>query len=132
MKKTSMSVREMQLLLGICKTESYWLIKKGYFEVRVIGRGMRIMVESFDEWYSSQFHYKRVDGVLPGTKWGDTLSIPDFGSLLGLSPGGAYWLVDHAKIETVIICNHKRIMRETFEKWYHSQSKYKIIKDCEV
>lgn len=132
MKKTSMSVREMQLLLGICKTESYWLVKKGYFEVRVIGRGMRIMVESFDEWYASQFHYKRVDGVLPGTKWGDTLSIPDFGNLLGLSPGGAYWLVDHAEIETVVICNHKRIMRETFEKWYHSQSKYKIIKDCEV
>ena len=78
------------------------------------------------------FHYKRVDGVLPGTKWGDTLSIPDFGNLLGLSPGGAYWLVDHAKIETVVICNHKRIMRETFEKWYHSQSKYKIVKDCEV
>lgn len=103
-----------------------------FFEVRVIGRGMRIMVESFDEWYSSQFHYKRVDGVLPGTKWGDTLSIPDFGNLLGLSPGGAYWLVDHAKIETVVICNHKRIMRETFEKWYHSQSKYKIVKDCEV
>ncbi len=44
MKKTSMSVREMQLLLGICKTESYWLVKKGFFEVRVIGRGMRIMV----------------------------------------------------------------------------------------
>ena len=39
-----MSVREMQLLLGICKTESYWLVKKGFFEVRVIGRGMRIMV----------------------------------------------------------------------------------------
>ena len=55
-----------------------------------------------------------------------------FGSLLGLSPGGAYWLVDHAKIETIVICNHKRIMRETFEKWYHSQSKYKIVKDCEV
>lgn len=25
-----------------------------------------------------------------------------------------------------------RDMRETFEKWYHSQSKYKIVKDCEV
>lgn len=48
MKKTSMSVREMQMLLGICKTESYWLVKKGFFEVRVIGRGMRIMVKSFD------------------------------------------------------------------------------------
>jgi len=29
-KKTSMSVREMQMLLGICKTESYWLVKKGF------------------------------------------------------------------------------------------------------
>ena len=31
-KRTSMSVPEMGRLLGLCKTESYWLIKKNYFK----------------------------------------------------------------------------------------------------
>ena len=30
-KRTSMSVPEMGRMLGLCKTESYWLIKKNYF-----------------------------------------------------------------------------------------------------
>ena len=31
-KRTSMSVPEMGRMLGLCKTESYWLIKKNYFK----------------------------------------------------------------------------------------------------
>lgn len=32
-KRTSMSVPEMGRMLGLGKTESYWLIKKNYFTV---------------------------------------------------------------------------------------------------
>ena len=31
--KTTMSVREMQHLLGLGKTDSYWLLHKNFFEV---------------------------------------------------------------------------------------------------
>lgn len=44
---TTMSVREMREILGIKKTESYWLIKKHYFDtVKIAGR-MRIVKKSF-------------------------------------------------------------------------------------
>ena len=36
-KRTSMSVPEMGRMLGLGKTESYWLIKKNYFKTILVG-----------------------------------------------------------------------------------------------
>ena len=63
MKKKSMSVREMRRLLGLGKTESYWLVKKNYFDTVIIGGKMRVMVDSFEEWYAGQNHYKKKDAA---------------------------------------------------------------------
>lgn len=46
--KTTMSVREMQHLLGLGKTESYWLIHKNFFEVIQINDKMRVVISSFE------------------------------------------------------------------------------------
>lgn len=61
----SMSVRQMGNLLGLKKTDSYWLIKKGYFKVILVKGRMRIMKDSFEEWYQGQTHYKKVAQELP-------------------------------------------------------------------
>ena len=58
-RKKSMSVPEMGRLLGLGKTESYYLVKKNWFEVVTIGGKMRVMVDSFEEWYAGQSHYKK-------------------------------------------------------------------------
>ena len=47
-KRTSMSVPEMGRLLGLGKTESYWLIKKNYFKTITVGGTMRVMIDSLD------------------------------------------------------------------------------------
>ena len=52
-KRTSMSVLEMGRMLGLGKTESYWLIKKNYFKTILVGNTMRVMIDSFEEWYKS-------------------------------------------------------------------------------
>lgn len=59
--KKSMSVMEMGRLLGLRKTESYWLIKKNYFMTIIAGKRMRVMLDSFEAWYAGQTHYKKVD-----------------------------------------------------------------------
>ena len=52
-----MSVPEMGKMLGLGKVESYWLVKKNYFKtIQVAGR-MRVMLDSFEDWYAGQFHY---------------------------------------------------------------------------
>ena len=43
-KRTSMSVPEMGRMLGLGKTESYWLIKKNYFKTILVGNTMRVMI----------------------------------------------------------------------------------------
>ena len=60
---TSMSVRQMGNLLGLGKTDSYWLIKKNLFKVIKVKGRMRIMRDSFEEWYQSQTHYRKVNAV---------------------------------------------------------------------
>lgn len=65
-KRTSMSVLEMGRMLGLGKTESYWLIKKNYFKTILVGNTMRVMIDSFEEWYANQFKYQKVDGTPPG------------------------------------------------------------------
>ena len=43
--KKSISVPEMRRILGLGKTESYWLIKKGYFKTIMLFGKMRVMVD---------------------------------------------------------------------------------------
>lgn len=61
MAKISMSVIEMGQMLGLSKTEAYWLVKKNYFITIIAGKRMRVMVDSFESWYAGQTHYKKVD-----------------------------------------------------------------------
>jgi len=63
MRNKSMSVMEMGRMLGLKKTNSYWLIKKGWFETVMVAGKMRVMVDSFEEWYQSQTHYRKVNAV---------------------------------------------------------------------
>lgn len=60
MRKKSMSVREMGRMLGLGKTNSYWLVKKHYFETILVAGKMRVLVDSFEDWYQNQTHYKKV------------------------------------------------------------------------
>jgi len=64
--KTTMSVREMQHLLGLGKTDSYWLLHKNFFEVILINEKMRIVISSFEKWYANQVKYHKVNGPPPG------------------------------------------------------------------
>lgn len=58
-RKKSISVPEMGRLLGLGKTESYYLVKKNWFKVVTIGGKMRVMADSFEEWYAGRITIKR-------------------------------------------------------------------------
>lgn len=127
MAKTSMSVREMGRLLGLRKTESYWLVKKNVFEVREVAGKMRVMIASFEEWYSGQFHYKKITGELPGSKWSEsTLSVAEVAERLNICECSVYDLLKKELFEVPIIDNRIRIDRCSFEMWFDSQTRYPI------
>ena len=116
--KTSMSVPEMGKMLGLGKVESYWLVKKNYFKtIQVAGR-MRVMLDSFEDWYAGQFHYKKVDGTPPGEKWRHTtMSVPEMAD------------VKRGYFETTLIDRRIRIITSSFEAWYQKQTHYVKISE---
>ena len=48
-----MTVPEMGKLLGLKKTDRYWLVHKNVFESKEIAGKMRINIASFEKWYDS-------------------------------------------------------------------------------
>lgn len=58
--KTSMSIMELGRLLGLSKTEAYWLVKKRFFTTITVGKHMRVLIDSFESWYAGQSHYTKV------------------------------------------------------------------------
>ena len=71
-KKKWMSVSEMGELLGLKKTDRYWLVHKNFFETKEIAGKMRVNIESFEKWYANQIKYHKVTGEEPGKKLKET------------------------------------------------------------
>lgn len=132
-KKTSMSVPEMRRILGLGKTDAYWLVKKNYFKTIVAGGRMRVMIDSFEEWYANQFSYNKVEGPPPGANLRDsTMSVSEIAQLLGIVEGTAEELLGRIKLEQVYIYGKRRIVKSSFEAWYQSQSFYRTVEDQEA
>ena len=92
--KTTISVPEMTRLLGLKKTEGYWLVHKKQFQTVMIAGQMRIVLSSFEEWYANQTHYKKVDGSAPGSEIKSiSYSINDLSKLLNISDDCVYDLL---------------------------------------
>lgn len=196
-KATTLSVMQMGKLLGLGKTESYWLVHKNYFDTIMVAGQMRVLRADFENWYAHQTHYRKVNGPEPGAsltkehysikeimemlalskdavhclvrkarlpiirfpnsnawfipvdeferwftsqshyqKGGDrkqnqqmmqtTISIPEFGRILGLKRHPSYHAAEQLKDELTIIevAGHKRITKDSFEKWYSNQTTY--------
>ena len=65
-KRTWMTVPEMGKLLGLKKTDQYWLVHKNVFESKEIAGKIRINIASFEKWYANQIKYHKVTGEEPG------------------------------------------------------------------
>ena len=64
--KKWMTVTEMGDLLGLKKTDRYWLVHKNVFESKKIAGKMRVNIGSFEKWYANQVKYRKITGEEPG------------------------------------------------------------------
>ena len=130
--KTTMSVREMGQILGLSKTESYWLVHKQCFETTLVQEVMRVNVKSFEHWYANQIKHKKVDGTPPGEELRSySYSVQEIADLLGVSDDVVYALLKRDHIETFEVDTWMRIRKDIFETWYKSQRKYRTEADRE-
>lgn len=123
--KRTMSVPEMRKLLGVKKTESYWLVHKNYFKTELINGTMRVDIASFEKWYANQTKHKKVTSEKPGAQLCATsYSFRDVANMLGEYDGTIYDLWNRKGLPTVTVNYRKRIPREIFDSWYENQNEY--------
>ena len=128
--KTTMSVPEMRHLLGLKKTDSYWLVKKGVFDTIIVNNQMRVVIASFEKWYSNQVHYHKVDGTPPGTKLqSKSYSIRELADLLAVTDETVYEIIRRNNLKTFTVDFHTRVRKTVFNHWYAQQSKYRTPED---
>ena len=120
-----MSVAEMRRLLGLGKTDSYWLVHQGYFETILVNGKMRVVIDSFEAWYAMQTKHRKVTGEEPGTRLHEeTLSAGEIAELLGVSKQQANVLIRQEKLPFVKIHCQFQVPKAAFERWYASQNHY--------
>lgn len=71
----------------------------------------------FEEWYASQFHYKKVDGPAPGQKYANTLSASEAGAVLGMEGSRLYEFLKTEPFDIVWADDHPRIDKHSLEEW---------------
>lgn len=127
----TMSVPDLMRILGLGKTSTYRLVNQCYFKTYVVFGKMRIDVESFEKWYAGQFHYKKVNGERPGTDHIETIAPTTIAKVLGVSKSTAYDFLNNGEIEFIVVKGKRRVIRQSFEDWYASQNRFKMIKTIE-
>lgn len=123
--KTTMSVPEMRRMLGLGKTDSYWLVHQGFFKTILVNGKMRVVIDSFEYWYARQFKHRKVTGEEPGSKLREeTYSAREIADMLDISKQQANILVRQAQLPFTKVHNQFQIPKAAFDKWYASQSHY--------
>lgn len=123
--RRTMSVPEMRKLLGLKKTESYWLVHRKFFKTETIGGMMRIDLESFEKWYANQVKYKKAGGEEPGKELREkSYSFKKAANILGIHDCDLYNIWKNEKLEYITVDFVRRIPVDIFEKWYADQDIY--------
>ena len=126
--RRTMSVLEIRKLLGLKKTESYWLIHRNFFRTEIIGGMMRIDLESFEKWYANQVKYRKVVGEAPGKELREkSYSFKEAANILGIHDCDLYDIWKNEKLEYITVDFVRRIPVDIFEKWYADQDVYRKV-----
>ena len=129
--KKTMSVPDVMRILGLGKTSAYRLVNQCRFKTYLVMGKMRVDVDSFEDWYAGQFHYKKVNGERPGKRYGKTISPSTIAEVLGVPRSTADDLLNRELVEYIWIDGRRRVTRDSFEKWLASQSRYTKVKEIE-
>lgn len=132
-KKVTMSVREMREMLGLKKTDSYWLVHRELFETVLVNGRMRVVTESFEAWYANQIKYHKVGGPPPGKELKErSFSPQEIAELLEIPEHVAYDIIRRDNIPTIEVDCWMRVDREVFFNWYATQDRYRTKDDREA
>jgi len=117
-----MTVRQMGDMLGLKKTERYYLVHKGFFKTEEIQGQILIDIDSFEQWYRNQLTYHKISGEVPGSEISkNSYSVSEVAEILQMTESTVYIILKDTKMQTVEIDRRTRIPKDVFDKWYRDQ-----------
>ena len=129
---TTMTVQAMGRMLGLRKTESYYLLHKHHFQTITINHQLRVVRASFEQWYEHQDRYRKVDGPEPGAMLQTQFySVSEIADMLSLCDSSARDLIQNQGWPTMTVASRLRVPKAVFDHWYASQHRYRNHADRE-
>lgn len=58
-----------------------------------------------------------------------TYGLPEMARMLGVHRQTIYYIVANEDFELIKVGRYKRATKESFEKWYHNQTRYQLAED---
>ena len=116
--KKTMSVPEMRRLLGLKKTDSYWLVHRNFFQTYIVNGQMRVDIASFEEWYEHQIMYQKVGRMPTITDLEkDYIRLQEAAALAGVTSGTITKWIQMGHFSSAGEGKALRIHRNEFLKW---------------
>ena len=127
-----MSVHEMGDMLGLKKTDRYWLVHKNYFRTETLLGKMRVEIASFEKWYANQDWYHsqsryrtQEDRKKDAAAEAASLSMPEMAWLLDVPRSTVYGILSSKKyaplLDVIVIAGRRRVTKESFERFLQAQ-----------
>lgn len=128
-----MSVPEMRRLLGLKKTDSYWLVHRNFFQTYIVNGQMRVDIASFEKWYANQVKHKKVNGEEPGAElMKSSYSFRDAANLLGITKEKLSVITRASRFkeyfEIRVFEDKKWISKKSFQYFLNAQSVYQVTR----
>ena len=116
---------DISRILGISMRSTYRLLDKNKFPIIRAVRKKLIPIKPFHIWLEQNHpeikapDYYEIPKFLQDTK--KSYSVPEVRAMLGMNKTSSYEMIKAGTFETIIINNHIRIMKDSFDVWFHAQ-----------
>ena len=125
-------------MLGLKKTDRYWLVHKNYFRTETLLGKMRVEIASFEKWYANQDWYHsqsryrtQEDRKKDAAAEAASLSMPEMARLLDVPRSTVYGILNNKKyallLDVIVIAGRRRVTRESFERFLQAQNTYELF-----
>lgn len=129
LKQESYSVRDIAEMLGLCEARAYEVMNASGLQPILVNYWKRYPKEDFEKWYAGQKHYrKKEDREHDAELVASSMSMPEMARLLDVPRNIVYSILrtdpGKSQLEVVVVGDQKRIMNDSFDRWYSGQTLY--------
>lgn len=123
--KMAYSTHEVKEILKLSMRQTYQLLAKKPFPIIIAVKTKLIPIRTFHKWALKNYpniklpDFKPKLDILGSDR--TSYTVPEIRTMLGMKKTTSYELIKTGVFKTIMIDNHIRVNRESFEDWFHSQ-----------